>query len=359
MRFRHTELLAAQSITTAGTYPLDINVKDVISALYLVIIAENAAHIPTGHPSLIAKQVDLVDGSDVLHSLRGCYSQAAAFYGTGIQPHNYLNYVDSGKAKAVIPIYFGRELWDNEFALDPQAFNNLQLKIQHDYALGGSTPDGCTMEVWADIFDDRPAGLQGFFMAKSAWTKTLVASTTYYVDLPTDYPIRFVMPAGFSNDQEPNIQINSVKLTEDHDKRVVLETTGKHLLKMCEAQYPEIIEHGEANLEANADQECFVTPTKDIQMIPIMKEDSDGIIHAPWSGGNGRILDASVGGVCTFVCSGRAMHGVIPIAMGRKDRPDEWWNTPELGSARIKMVTHADGDTAALFELLLQQKRTY
>jgi hypothetical protein len=343
---------------TAGTYVLDIDVQDVISRLTIVIIGTNSANDPIGHPSLIAKQIDLVDGSDVLHSLRGCYSQAVGFYGTGVQPHNFLNYRILGKAKAVIPIYFGRELFDPEFAFDPTRFNNPQLKIQHDYSLGGSTPDACTIEVWGDIFDDRPANVRGFMMAKSHWTKTLVISTTDYVELPTDYPIRLVMPAAFSNDEEPNVNIASVKLTEDHDKRVVLESNTKHLLKMVEADYPVYTEQGEVLLVADTDQEIFITPAKDIQINPLMSADSDGIIHAPWSGGNGRILDASVGGTISFSVTGRSAHGVIPITMGRRGYSDEWWNTPELGSARIKMVTGA-GDTSALYELLLQQARSY
>jgi len=359
MRFRHTELLAATSIMTAGTYVLDVNVRDCISRLNIVIIGTNTNDDPIGHPALIARQIDLVDGSDVLHSARGVYSQAAAFYGTGKQPHNYLNYRALGKGKSVIPIYFGRELWDPEFAFDPTKFVNPQLKIQHNYALGCSTPSACTLEVWADIFDDSPSGLRGFMMTKSHWTKTLVAGATDYVELPRDHPIRLVLPAAFSNDQEPDVNIETVKLTEDQDKRIVLECNTKHLLKMCEADYPIIAEQGEVLLVANTDQECFLTPTKDIQIQPIMSEDSDGIIHAPWSGGNGRILDGSVGGTTTFHVTGRAMHGVIPIQMGRRDHPEEWWDTPSLGNARLKMTTHADADTAALYELLLQQMRVY
>lgn len=359
MRFRHTELLASTSIMTAGTYVLDINVRDCISRLNIVVIGTNSADDPIGHPALIARQVDLVDGSDVLHSARGCYSQAAAFYGTGKQPHNYLNYRVLGKAKAVIPIYFGRYLWDNEFAFDPTKFVNPQLKIQHNYALGGSTPDACTIEVWADIFDDMPSSVRGFLMTKSHWTKTLVASATDYVELPRDHPIRFVFPAAFSNDEEPNVSIDTVKLSEDQDKRILIECDTKHLLKMCEADYPIIAEQGEVLLVANTDQECFLTPCKDIQIQPIMSADSDGVIHAPWSGGNGRILDASVGGTTTFHVTGRSMHGVIPIGMGRKDNPEDWWDTPSLGSARLKMTTGASGDTSSLYEVLLQQMRLY
>jgi len=358
MRFRTTELLAATEIMTAGTKVIDINVKDIISRLTIIVIGENSAWDPIGHPALIAKQIDLVDGSDVLHSMRGVYSQGAAFYGTGIQPHNYLNFSDSGKCKAMIPIYFGRYLWDEQLALDPSKFNNLQLKIEHNYALGGATPDSCTLQVWADVFDDAPTGVTGFLMAKSHWTKTLIASTTDYVDLPTDHPIRLVMPAAFSNDEEPDVNIASFKLSEEQDKRVLLECNAKQAMKFFEANYPIWNEQMEGRVTGGTANEFFVTPCKDVQLQPLASADTDGIWNASWSGGNGRSIMTSVTGTFTASVQGRCAHGIIPLPMGRIGVIEDWWDTPKLGSARIKMVTGA-GDTSSLYELLLQQYRKY
>ena len=358
MKFRQSQLLAATSIMTAGTKVIDINVKDVISRIMVVIRGINSTWDPIGHPALIAKQIDLVDGSDVLHSMRGAYSQAVAFYGTKIQPFNYINYTDNGTFNANIPLYFGRELYDPLYALKPKEFNNLQLKIEHNYALGGATPDSCTIEVWADIFDDEPAGVLGFLTSKSHWTKTLVQSTTDYVDLPTDHPIRLVMPAAFSNDEEPNINIDSIKLSEEHDKRVLFEAGVLELLQMYEQEYPLWSEWGEGRLTGNATQEFFFTPCKDLSLAVEASQDQDAYFTVPWSGGNGRNLNSNVTRTINIRSQGRSAHGVIPIPMGKLIDPDTWWDTPALGSARIKMITGA-GDVASLYELLLQQMRKY
>jgi len=358
MKYRQSQLLAATSIMTAGTKVIDINIKDIISRIVVVVRGVNSSWDPVGHPSLIAKQIDLVDGSDVLHSMRGCYSQGVAFYGTKKQPFNYINYTDKGTCVAAIPIYFGRDLWDPVLALDPAKFNNLQLKIEHDYALGGATPDSATIEVWADIFDEAPTGVLGFLMAKSHWTKTLVASTTDYVDLPTDHPIRLVMPAAKSDDEEPDINIDNIKLSEEHDKRVVIECGVLEALQMFEAQYPVWTEMMEGRLPANANQEFWVTPCKDIQIDPFASQDTDSIIHVPWSGGSGRIINGSVLTTFNANVTGRSAHGIIPLPMGRLEEIGDWWDTPSLGSALIKMVT-GPGDTSALYELLLQQYRKY
>jgi hypothetical protein len=358
MKFRQSQLLAATSIMTAGTKVIDINVKDVISRLVVVVRGTNSTWDPIGHPALIVKQIDLVDGSDVLHSMRGVYSQAVAFYGTKIQPFNYVNYTDNGICNANIPIYFGRELYDPVYALVPEKFNNLQLKIEHNYALGGATPDACTIEVWADIFDEPPAGVLGFLSAKSHWTKTLVQSTTDYVDLPTDHPIRLVMPAAFSNDEEPNINIDSIKLSEEHDKRVLFEMGILEALQMFEQEYPLWSEWGEGRLTANVTNEFFFTPCKDLSLDIEASQDSDAYFTVPWTGGNGRSFNSNVTRTVNIHSQGRSAHGIIPIPMGRLMYPDDWWDTPALGSARIKMITGA-GDVASLYELLLQQMRKY
>lgn len=358
MNHRLSELLAATSITTATTDVLDINVKDPISRICIYVQLTNSSWTPTGHPAISIIQVDLVDGADVLFSARGSYAQAISFYQTGQIPYNSINYTDNGKAKAVIPLYFGRYLYDPELALDPARFSNLQLKIQHNYLLGGAVPDAATLEVWADLFDEESVSPRGFLMSKCHWSKTLVASTSDYVELPTDYPIRLVMPAAFSNDEEPDVNIATVKITEEHDKRVVVNADTHVLLKMFENQYPLYIDYGEGRTLAANNIEFFVTPCKDVMLQAQPSVDTDNYINFPWSGGNGRNIMGSGTATITLKSAGRCPHGVIPIPMGRQMEIDNWWDVTRLGSAKVKMTTGA-GDTSALYELLIQQLRNY
>lgn len=358
MKYRLSQLLAAKSIMTAGTETLDINVTEPISRITVVVRGTNSSWTPVGQPVQMVTKLELVDGSDVLFSMRGCYAQAVSFYGTKIQPFNYINYTDNGICNANIPIDFGRYLYDPELALVPGRFNNLQLKITHNYALGGATPDACTLEVWADLFDEQVISPVGFLLSKSHWSKTLVASTTDYVELPTDHPIRLVMPAAFSNDEEPDICIDNIKITEDHDKRVLLEAGTLEILQMLETQWPTWQEYAEGRGTDSA-VEWFFTPCKDIQFAVIKSQDADGYDNMPWSGGNGRTIVLSATGTVQIHVTGRSPHGVIPVPMGRLMEIDDWWDVTKLGSARVKMVTGASGDTSSLYELLLQQLRRY
>jgi hypothetical protein len=358
MNYRQSELLAATSIMTAGTKVLDIDVRDIISRLNIIVRATNASWTPTGHPALIVENLQLVDGSDVLFSMRGVFAQAVSFYGTRKQPFSYCNYTDNGIAVANCPIDFGRRLYDPELALNPKMFNNLQLKIQHDYSLGGADPDGCTLEVWADLFDELVPSPVGFLMSKSHWSKTLVASTIDYVDLPTDHPIRLVMPAAFSNDEEPDINIDAIKLSENFDKKVPINAGVLELLQMFESLWPMYEDYGEGRTSAGSNVEFFFTPCKDLQLHAFPSQDQDTYINFPWSGGNGRNIMGSATARIQVHGSGRCPHGVIPLPMGDLDKMEDWWDVTKLDSARAKLDT-GGGDTSSYYELLLQQLRRY
>jgi hypothetical protein len=358
MKYRTSELLAATSITTAGTRVLDVNVTEPISRITAIVRLTNSSWIPTQHPVRAITTMELVDGADVLHSMRGCYSQSMAWYSSGKQPFNYINFTDNGLAVAACPIYFGRKLWDRELALVPSKFRNLQLKITHNYLAGGAVPDGATLEVWADLFDEMPPSPMGFLTAKSIWAKTLVASTIDYVELPTDMPIRLVMPCVSSSSEEPDINIDAVRITEDHDKKIVVDAGVLELLQMYETQWPTWVEWMEGRAYTTA-EEYYVSPAKDVMLMCFSCEDNDAYWNSLWSGGQQRQIVVSVNGInFNAQVQGRCPHGAIPIPMGVMEEIDSWWDVTKLGSARCRMTTGA-GDTSSLYELLIQQLRKY
>jgi hypothetical protein len=127
---------------------------------------------------------------------------------------------------------------------------------------------------------------------------------------------------------------------------------------MYETEFPTWVEMMEGRLPANANQEFWVTPCKDIQIDPFGSQDTDSIIHVPWSGGSGRNINGSLLTTFNANVTGRCPHGVIPIPMGDIEVIEDAWQVQELGSARIQMTTGA-GDTASAYQLLLQQVRKY
>ena len=357
-KYRQSNLLAAKSITTAGTEIVPINVRDPISRITIKTALTNASWTPTGHPAVAVTKVELVDGADVLHSMRGCYTAAVAFYGSKKQPFMYANYTDNGIAVATHPIYFGRRLWDPVLAFDPKRFTNPQLRITHNYALGGAAPDAATLEVWADLFDENPPTPMGFLSAKSIWSKTLVASATDYVDLPNDMPIRFVYPAAFSNVEEPDINIDNIKLTEEHDKRTIYEASVLNILQQIETLWPNFEEWMEGRGLTATDITFYLAPQKDLTIALDSSQDVDSYRNQIWTGGGIRKINCAATQTIMGRVFGRCPFGVIPVPMGEPDDIDSWWDVTKLGNARIKMTTGA-GSTAAQYELLIEQLRKY
>lgn len=358
MLYRQQNLLAAESITTAGTKTIDIKGRDKISRITAEVALTNNGWTPTGHPAKAVTKMELVDGATPLHSMRGQYTQSLAFYGSKDQPYNAITFTDNGKAKAAFPIYFGRELFDDELALDPAQHDNLQLKITHDYSLGGCTPDAATLEVWADIFDEKVINPIGFLAGTSHWSKTLVASTNDYVNLPTDHVIRLVIPCVSSDSEEPQVNISDIKLTEDGDKRILFEADVVALLHQFESRYPEWVEWFEGRCSSTA-VSYYVTPAKDVVLLIVTSQDADTYWNTAWSGGQKRTMVSSAATpLFNGAIHGRSPHGAIPLPMGRIEEIASWWDVSRFESARIKMTTGA-GDTSALYELIIQQMRRY
>ena len=233
MNYRLASLLAAEAITATATKTIDINLANPISRITVQVKGMNSTSVPTAHPAKMVTKIELVDGSDVLLSLSGMEAQALSYYTQGRMPHTVLNYVNNVNAIATYELYFGRSLWDTLLAFDPRKFVNPQLKITHNIAAGGSAPDAGEISVFADAFDEKVIAPMGFLMAKEQYSYTLTASKNEHIDLATDRPYRSLMLMALSAGLMPSSGFDYVKLSEDNDRRVVINNQrGWDLLKL-------------------------------------------------------------------------------------------------------------------------------
>src|SRR4030042_2741422 len=208
MNYRLAVLLSHESIATAGTKTIDVTLKDKISRINIQVKATNNGSAPTAHPAAILSKIEVVNGSDVLFGLSGKELLALQFFSTKRTPFCIHSYLDDVMNITAYEIYFGRFLYDPLLALDPAKFTNLQLKITHNLAAGGSVPDAATLEVTADIFDEKAITPVGFLMAKENASSTLSASANEYIDLPVDYAMRQLLIMSHANDKMPHEQFN-------------------------------------------------------------------------------------------------------------------------------------------------------
>ncbi len=358
MNYRSSEILAAEAITTAATKTIDINLKDVISRLSIELKLTGVLSVPTAHPAKAISKIEIVDGSNVIFSMKGIGALALDYYDTGVVPAVAPAYLAGVSSEAMFNLNFGRKLFDEELALDPKRFNNLQLKISHDVTKGGCAPVAGEIRVFADVFDQKVPTLRGFLCSKEHYAYTLASAGIEYVDLPTDFLIRKLLLQTYSDTTYPYQQINQVKLSEDHDKRVILEGYQSDFIKRFAMQYPiwkELLRGAATAVAAN----FYVTPSYWTYFAGLADDDAAAYLSANIAGGS--LLTVKASGNCNFeaLVQGYCPLGAVVYPFGKQDDLNDWWDVTQLGSARLKLSAGASGVVANSAEVITQQLRTY
>lgn len=362
MNHRQAELLATEQITTAAVKTIDINVKDPISRIGIILELTNNGNNPTNHPLAAIKSIDVVDGSEVIASMSGYAAQAMSFYNNGVMPHNELNYEDNAVMRCFVPLEFGRHLYDEDLALDPLKFRNLQLKIDHDYSLGGCSPDNAYLRVLGDLFDEKQITPIGYLHNKEVFSYTPAAGSAKYIELPLDNIIRKLLVMNTNDNEEPDIQFETIKIDEEDGKRIIFDCKTMDLIRMITTKFGQFQEYFSGHLAATTADEYFLTACKDIQFGG-MADTASVVLHFTWTGGRGRSLTASAAAYFGIIASGRCPHGAVPVMFGKQDVLDDWWDVTRIGKARAVITPRATAgggcDTEKTTDVIVQSLHRY
>jgi len=360
MNYRQAELLATLAINTAGVKTIDINVSDVISRIGVILELRNNGNNPTNHPLAAIKSIEIIDGSDVIASMSGYGVQAMAYYNSGLMPHNELNYEDNAYCRCHVPIDFGRFLYDPQLGLDPKKYKNLQLRIDHDYSLGGCSPDDARIRVLADMFDEKMASPVGYLQQKEIFSFTPATGTAEYIELPLDNPIRKIIVMNTNDNEEPDVQFEDVKIDEEDGKRVVFNCKTMDLIRAASQKYGRFGEYFSGHLAATTDDEFWVSAAKDI-MIAGFTDTASVILNYTWSGGRARVLQASAAALFNCHVTGLCPHGAVPILFGNQDDMADWWNLSTVGKARLILTARPTVaiDTEKTTDVIVQSMQRY
>ncbi len=358
MNYRHTELLAAESIATAGTKTIDINLADVISRISLQVRLTGNGSTPTAHPAKAISKIEVVDGSNVIFSGKGIMAQALDFYDMSVEPHNALAYANDVQSIAVFNINFGRMLYDELLALDPGKFNNLQLKVTHNLALGGCAPDAATLQVVADVFDEKVISPRGFLMSKEHYSFADTSSAVEYVDLPTDFPIRKLIVQANADDKYPYEQANKIKLSEDSDKRVVIEENFSDIIKFFGQFWP-LYKELLFGVTSGTAVNFYLTPTLWNYYALLSDDATAAYLEPDYTAGQRQSIKASA--ACNFrgVVQGFCPHGAMVIPFGKQFDPEDWYDVTRLKSLKAKITQGSSVSGSETIEIITQQLRSY
>jgi len=363
MYYREVEIKAPTDLGPSGTDVTDIKIRDPISSIEIIWdTTVNTAAAMTGPHVECLSLIEIVDGSDVLFHLSGEEAQALAAYTMGRLPYNEITVVAGEHMRSVIPIYFGRKLFDKELALDPTKFRNPQIKItwDEDVANAGVTANLLTIRAWA--FDERSITPRGFLMSKQHKEYTPVANGYEYTTMPTDYPYRCILFRSKSDNLEPGEVLNQFRLSEDHDKRVPIDMTGEEIIQKIVSTLGEMEESFKLS-GTPADQTIEGSLTAKVR--GLLNLDYDAVAAADDAE---EVAIANniytVSGVVGFIPAWLSVKGYCPhsclfIPCGDLMDIDDWWDVTKLGDLRLTTQGAATVGTNPVAQICIQQYRKY
>ncbi len=359
MNYRLAQMLAEESMATAATKSIDIDISDPISRISIFFRGQNSSDTPLAHPAKMISKIEIVDGSDVLMSLSGMQAQSLDFYNGGRPIQNKLMYTNDDWSRMVFNLNFGRHLYDPHIALDPTKFKNLQLKITHNKALGGCTCDAGYMEVWADCFDEKVVSPMGFFMAKENYTFPLTASAYEYIDLPKDYPYRMILISSLKTRLAVWELFDKIKLSSDNDKRVILDGDTRQHIKMLDQQFGPYTETIQGIVGA-AYGTFYITPTSKCNVVTAGRMGA-ALYFTTWQtfGGTMEIIANAADSNFQSLAHGYAPHGAMAIPFGNLQDPDDWFDVTAVDSLKLRIRGESSVSGSPACDVVIQQLRTY
>ena len=360
MYYREVEVLRAESIATAGTKTVDINITDPISKLSVVWKKTNNDRTPVAHPGKIVKNILVCDGADVLFSMNGQDAQAMAYFTENKQPASMINYEVGQWSMQIAEIKFGRMLYDEMLALDPKRFSNLQIKVEHDLALGGAGGVVADLSIYAHCFDEKVIEPVGYLYNKEIYSFLPVANTWYYIDIPTDYPVRAVMFGANECEDGPEYNIANLKLTENQGKHILIESAMERYLFQSSAYY-----------DPWNDMILAKTAAATTGLTAYVSPHWERIAHIKNTAAPAAVMCNSSAGCAVSLQTATAAYVVQGMVFGHNpfgqtflktfggDKIEDCWQIAYAGSGRLELQAGAGPDLDEYVRVYTQQIRTY
>lgn len=368
MRNRDAVLKYQETMTDTQVPVIDLDLVDPVSALELEVECANGATSNKGNfISDIVTKIEVVDGGKSYVSVNMSELEALHFYKTGKVPTMFPSEWASGLQRHACPLLFGRYLWDRQYAFNPAAFKNPQLKVTFNKAAiraagatGFADANNIKLSVTAKIMEGEAAPPQ-FLAPQEIKSFTSVASGDERVELPTDYVYRLLMLRAWLQQSDIDEIISNLKLTCDTDKFIPFDRKVKQLDAEIFAQLGAgRIKHDVFTQHQAAFRLLF---NKEPSFYPFSWEDATpeiiGVRYTWSSEGKLDITDnagTTIGSdmKITGVEEGHALHATLPVLFGLPMEPDTWFD-PSAYKKIEAVLTQATASAAV--QLVLEQVR--
>lgn len=351
-RLHHME--DGKSITTDATQIYDLNFDNVISRLtFQLKLQGNTDQASTGHPAAALTKVEIVDGSKVLWGLDGHQLHALDFYGNNRSGHRRLDYINDVACIWVNSINFGRFLWDPVLGFDPRKFNNPQLRITHNYDLGGMNPDVGELDVWAQLYHDERPEPVGFLSAREHHVFTAGDGAVKYIDLPVDMVIRKIVMSSLYTGKMPHEQYNKLRLDLNNDAVLIFDESVSDLAKNCNYNNGPYLETMLMDGSGTA-RIMHITPTYETILAQATLHATAGYAAAALSYGGTVSIKGNTDLATQWVISGHCPHGCVEIPFGKENDIEDWLALESDDHLRLKITCGSSIGSADVGTILEQ-----
>lgn len=363
-QYRRVTILATENPGVSGSKIVQIFLKDIVSKFVIQYGVTVATASVMAAPLVEAiSKIELVDGSTVLFSLSGAEAVAAAYHRTGMLPFENKSLTVGDVSKVQIPIYFGRELWDQALAFDPSRFVSPQLRITYDASVVDAAAVTTSLAIFADVMDKTSVKPTGIILSKEQNQYNMVASSHEYIALPVDYPLLDITLRVKSSTDSPGALVDNIKFSFDQDAYIFMDESGGSYIEALTAKYPPVEVRSVLDGAVDADT-LFVIPTSH-QSVVINQDGTklvttEAKLSVPTFSGNKLALGVSEGYTKRSAwVKGTLVHGCIPVLFGLPDDPTTWYTPGASTKFQLDLLASAAAGATDTVYVMTEQLRTY
>lgn len=350
-------------IGTSGTKTYNLDFQDPISELDLFFEATNGATSNIASPiERCISKIEIVDGGKVMWDAPGEVALALFAHDAGQMPYTYISEIANDAINQVIPIRFGRWLWDRDFAFNPLRFNHPQLRFTfNEAAVNTAGATGFVSDSWKFSLTVRlMEGLSApphFLNCRNIETFTSAASGIKRVELPVDMPIRYLISRAYESGTSYTSTWTNHKLSVNGGQYVPFDLPATDFVNIIHSALPPLSRRVKANV---ADNTAWVTYMGSNHWTVLVGSNYEYIYDCEIYG-DGRIhmyitKHDGTGGITSrqaFIdATGWGMHNTYMWPFGERYSPDDWFVPPPQGTLDL-FVT--EGNDTADCDICLQQ----
>lgn len=361
MKYRLASIQAEYALSTTTTEVIPINIQDPISRIEILWKPTLYSSAMLAALAVGISKIELVDGSDALHSLNGRQNQALCIYDRRVPTMN--SGVLSGGTQAFcgLGIDFGRFLYDPMLAFDPTKFRNPQLKITHDITLVDAGATVHTLEVFAHVFDEKVISPIGFLSATEHVSYiAATAAAKKDLDLPVDLVLRQLIIRGWHTGVDPKTVVAHLELIEDGGKRVPIDVEIDDYIERMKGVWPRVVDGVSDYVDNGGTYYKYVTPTDHWVSVTALPVGINTVTQLA-AGAQGGYVQWQNVNTCwnTGLASGYLPHHCIQFPFGNPQDLDDWFDAPSLNSLKARTTAGTNVGAGSQIELIIQQLRRY